>query len=115
MELFLNDWNALAFTRDCLAKQSVAKLIGFSLLKLVPNFCTPLQLKSLTCCYSTGVNLKKYFDPNLLSLFGKLDYFINVINNCPNNMKRSIFEKILSTFTPKKTCEIDPRGHTTSL
>jgi hypothetical protein len=55
-----------------------------------------------------GVDLTKLFCVQLLTLFCKLDHFINVRNICFIGMKRSSLQYRISKFTPKKFYEIDP-------
>ncbi len=52
-----------------------------------------------------------YFRVNLLTLFYKLDHFINIINIHGIFMKRSSLQNRVSKFTPKKFYEIDPKLH----
>ncbi len=55
-----------------------------------------------------GVDLIKLFTVNLLTLFGKLDHFINISNIYSIFMKRSSFQNRVSKFTPKKFMRSTP-------
>ncbi len=67
MELFLNDWNALAFTRDCLGISS--KVNWVQSFKTCFDIVYAMAAKDFGCCYRTGDNIKKHFGANLLSIW----------------------------------------------
>jgi hypothetical protein len=54
----------------------------------------------------------KLFGINLLTLFCKLDRFINAYNNYHSVVKRSILQTRVSKFSPKKFYEINSRPET---
>jgi hypothetical protein len=77
-------------------QKSVSKLTPNSFMRLTP-----------------GINRTQLFLLNLLTLYSKLDHFIDIINIDSFAMKRSSFQKRVNKFTPKKHYETGPlsRSH----
>jgi hypothetical protein len=61
------------------------------------------------CDSKPGVNLIKLIWSKITYTFGKQDHFINIINICSIEIKRSSLQNRESKFMPKKFYEIDPR------
>ncbi len=80
---------------------NIIKLFGVSYQKsdLIFNIFTKIR---------PGVNLIKLFGVNLLTVFCKLDNFINVSNIYGIALKRPSLQKELVNLCPKKIYGIDP-------
>ncbi len=99
----LHWYNTLWFTdikfRKFAQKSVKCRNLQCLVTKILP---TPVTSVKVFIVLTWGQFHKNYFGVNLLTLFCKLDHFINVTNICCIAIKRSSFKKRVSKFTPKK-------------